>query len=308
MKTIGVVSIDPWFVLDDTDSLFKDLIYFDELIYRFDSRDTLRELCYSIPTYADRFEKKMRNIEDLERVGLIRKYDEALIDYDKQLLKNERIMDYSRKGLELLLGFTTRDKDFSKMLKDFLETFREVGQVKSRIGAILLNSAKSDNYIPIIRNNFCDPTASDEPCSVSTVLSVALAKFPIVPDKIELNRFMEFKSDSDTQLKVKRLRDWVLDISKKNYETKEIEQKIDYLLHEYYKQFEIHELKYELGKIEVLVTTSLEVIENMVKLNFTKAAKVVFELGKQDVNLLEAEQRMMGREVAIFKKAEELNG
>jgi hypothetical protein len=57
--------------------------------------------------------------------------------------------------------------------------------------------------------------------------------------------------------------------------------------------------------METFITTSLEVIENIAKINFSKAAKVIFELGKQDINLLEAEQKMVGKEVAIIQKAKE---
>jgi len=78
--------------------------------------------------------------------------------------------------------------------------------------------------------------------------------------------------------------------------------KIDYLLQEYTAQLDLNKLKYELGYIETFVTISLEVLENVVKLNLSKAAKVLFDLSRQDISLLEAEQNLPGKELAFLHK------
>jgi hypothetical protein len=304
MKTVGVINIDPWFVLDDTDSLLNDLVYFDKLVYTIGSRDALRNFCLSLPKGAKDYESKLKELETLENAGLISEYKKEQFQFDQKLLLDNKVVSYSIKALELSSKFTTKDRGFNETFVDFLERFREVGQLNSRVNAILLNNRTSDNYIPVIRSSYYN-FSTEELYSTSTVLSVVIRKFPFVSEHFDLNKFIDFKSDDDTQLKVQRLRDWVIDISKKNYSTKEIEQKIDYLLNEYCKQLEIHKLKYELGTMETFVTTSLEVIENIAKINFSKAAKVIFELGKQDLNLLEAEQKMVGKEVAIIQKAKE---
>lgn len=57
METIGVTSIDPWFVLDD-DSLLKSLYYFDKLVYRLDHKDALEKFCNSLPNGKNKFKKK----------------------------------------------------------------------------------------------------------------------------------------------------------------------------------------------------------------------------------------------------------
>lgn len=305
MKTVGVVSIDPWFVLDDTDSFFIDLIYFDKLVYTVVARDALKQFCYSLPKGGKHFESKLKELEILEKAGLITEYKKDQFLRDKERFINDKVIEYSLKAVELCSKFITEEKHFDDFFIDFLRRFREVGQLNSRVAAIMLNHQTGDNYIPVVRSDYHNfPT--QELYTTSTVLSVVIRKFPFVTGTLDFNKFIEFKADEDTKLKLDRLRDWVLDMSKKNYSVKEIEQKLDYLLSEYCKQLEIHKLKYELGTMETFVTTSLEVIENVAKLNFSKAAKVIFELGKQDVNLLEAEQKMIGKEVAIIKKAKDI--
>ena len=82
--------------------------------------------------------------------------------------------------------------------------------------------------------------------------------------------------------------------------TKEIDQKIEYLLIEYKKQLDLHKIKDETGIIETVVTIGLDVLENLVKLNLSKAAKVFFDIKKQELLLLEGEEKLVGKEVAYL--------
>jgi hypothetical protein len=303
MKTIGVTSIEPWFVLDNV-PLIKDLYYFDKLVYTIRNRPSLEKFCNTLPLGKEMFKEKMKEIEQLEAAGLISEYKETHFEIDKKKYGNEQSIQYALKAQELSVSFTTHNRTFEETFIDFLERFREVGQINARVYSLVLNKKGQDSYTPIIRSNYYK-FASNELFSSSTVLSVLFKKFPTVDDSIDLEKFIEFKNDPETQLKLSRFKEWVLEISKKNYTEKEIEQKIDYLLQEYAKQLEFHKMKYSLGAIESFVITSLEVLENLVKLNFSKAAKILFDLSKQEITLLEAEQKFTGRELAFINK---LNG
>ncbi len=305
METIGVTSIEPWFVLDN-EPLIKDLYYFDKLVYTIGNRDILERFCNTLLNGKEKFREKIQEIERLEMAGLISEYKDSYFNFDKVKYGNEQATKYALKALELSLNFTTKDKPFKDTFVDFLERFREVGQLDTRVYSIVLNRKEQNLYTPIIRSNYYN-FATSELYSTSTVLSVLFKKFPTITGNIELEKFIEFKRDPNTQLKLARLKEWVLEISKKNYSEKEIEQKIDYLLQEYTMQLELHKLKYNLGIIETVVTISLEVLENLVKINFSKAAKVLFDLTKQDLALLEAEQKMTGKELALIYQLNEKN-
>lgn len=305
METIGVTSIEPWFVLDD-DPMIKDLIYFDKLIYSYIHKETLEKFCNTLPNGKNKFKEKIQEIERLEKAGLISEYKFETFNADKAKFGTEQSTQYAIKVLELASNFSTKDKPFEDIFVDFLKRFREVGQLYTRLYSIVLNQKEQNVYTPIIRSIYYD-VGSSEIYTSSTVLSVLFKKFPSINDNIELERLIDFKSDPDTQLKLARLKDWVLEISRKNYSEKEIEQKIDYLLLEYTKQLEFHKLKYKLGSIETVVTISLEVLENLVKLSFSKAAKVFFDLTKKNLNLLEAESKFTGKELALIYKLNEKN-
>ncbi|MBI5371460.1 MAG: hypothetical protein HZA79_05470 [Sphingobacteriales bacterium] len=298
METIGVTRIEPWFVFDD-DTLVKDLFYFDKLMYSLGDKASLENLCNSFPYGADKFKEKMEEIEKLEKAGLIseipkdEKYEH--VPSIKEALKHKV------EALDMVRKFTTKEKSIEEVFLDFLERFRIIGQLDARSESILLNSVSQNSYTPIIRGNYRN-FSEKAIYPHSPVLSVLIKKFPLVSNKIELEDLIAFKNDPDSQLKLFRLKEWVLEISKKDYTEKEIEQKIDYLLQEYTKQLELHKLKYSVGAVESIVTVSLEVLENIVKLNFSKAAKVLFDLKKQELTLMEAEQKMTGRELAYLYK------
>ena len=305
METIGVTTIDPWFVLDD-EPLIKDLFYFDKLVYYTGKIETLEKFCKTLPNGENKFVEKIKEIERLEKFGLISEFTEDSFLYELLTSDDDQAKHYAFKSFELAVEFSTNDKPFNDVFLDFLERFREVGQLRSRTYSIILNGKNQNTYTPIIRNDFYNFSIG-EFNSTTTVLTVLLKRFPMITNEIEIEKFIDFKNDPETKLKLNRLKDWVIDISKKSYSGKEIEQKIDYLLQEYSNQLELHKLRYKLGVIETLVTTTLGILENLVKVNFSKAAKVIFDLKKQDINLLEAEQKTTGRELAYIYKLENIN-
>ncbi len=292
-----MVCIEPWFLMNN-EPLTKGLVYFDKLVYNIDMIHGLEQACGNdFPNAKEKLHEKLRVIEILEKAGLITEYS------FKQALKDGNF-DKIHSGS---FGRSTKQLDkktYEEETVVLLETFRSVGQLNARTISNILNKKERHSFTPIIRN-FPSNLFTTENYSASTVLSIVFKNFPTITDDIDLEKFIEFKRDPDTILKLGRLREWVLEISKKNYSEKEIEQKIDYLLMEYSNQLEIHKLKYELDSIETFIITSLEILENIAKLNFSKAAKVLFDIRKRKLNLLEAEQKLMGKELALIHKLNE---
>jgi hypothetical protein len=140
----------------------------------------------------------------------------------------------------------------------------------------------------------------DDQYKVNDTLKVVLQKFPQLQKDIPIEKFIEFKNDPNTPIKLSRLKNWVMEISKSNYSSKEIEQKLERLLLEYSAHVEIHKLKYEHSVLETILTPSLEVLENLVTLKFSNVSKTLFQIGKQKIALLESEQKLPGSEVAFI--------
>lgn len=301
IESIGVKEIDPWHLIDNQ-PLVRELFYFDKLVYTFPGKEILENMFHNLPDGDKKFEQKISEIEQLEKFGLIKEYNKNNISEDQKKFGNDHIYKLTLENLKLTQGFTTKEKNYKDILQDFFERFREVSQMNARINSIILNNKEKNIYTPIIKDQYHSSKIESNYYN-DTVLNVLLRKFPVPSSQFNLEKFLEFKSDPLTKVKLLRLKDWAIEISKKNYSEKEIEQKIEYLLHEYTTQFELYKIKYKMGTIETLVTASLEVLENIATLKFSKAAKVLFDLSKQEVNLLESEQKLTGREIAYIHKA-----
>jgi hypothetical protein len=134
-------------------------------------------------------------------------------------------------------------------------------------------------------------------------MKIVLNNIPIISDDVSYERIFDFKNDPDTKSKYLGLINWINDISKKDYSQNEITDKIAWLMNEYVRHIELYELKYEVGTWETIITSSTEILENMMKLKFSSIAKSLFSIGKQKTSLLESELNTPGREVAYTIKA-----
>ena len=61
---------------------------------------------------------------------------------------------------------------------------------------------------------------------------------------------------------------------------------------------QIHQIKVAQSFVDVFVITPIEIIENLVKFNWSKIAKGALQVRKRKVELLETEMKAPGRECA----------
>lgn len=298
MKTIGIYTMAPWTLLDDS-SMKTELLYFDHLKYFIRGKETLEKFCNTLPKGKESFEKRMKELEELEKKGLISEYTIQQHELDHNKYKDDKLIEHAKKRYELSIEFKTKEKSFKDVFVDFLERFREVGQLEARTNAILLNKSCEDEFIPIIRSTYHN-YQEDNFLRKATVHSVIIRNFPTISPDISTEKLAELKGDEEANLRLHRLKNWMLDLSNSKLTEKEINQKIEYLLLEYQKQLDLHKLKYDTGIVETFVTLGLEVLENIVKLNLSKAAKVFFDIQKKELTLLEAEEKLTGKEVAYL--------
>lgn len=299
MKTIGVFTLDPWTLLDKS-SMKTELLYFDHLNYFFHGKDILEKFCDGLPYGKETFQRRIKELEELETVGLISEYSIEQHDKHYSKYRDQASIDNAIERLKLSKEFNIKEKEVKSILVDFLERFREVGQLEARINSTFLNKSSSrDEYVPIIRGEYFNHSEEGH-LKKTEVSSIIIKNFPIISNEISTKHLCEFKSDAEACLKLKRLKNWAVDLSKSDLNAKEINQKIEYLLEEYKMHLNLHHLKYDTGIVETFVTTGLEAIENILKLNLSKVAKLFFDIRKQELNLLEAENNLIGKEVAYI--------
>jgi len=86
---------------------------------------------------------------------------------------------------------------------------------------------------------------------------------------------------------------------------REVEEKLEWLIYDYQRHLNLHKLKYRMGNFEAILTIGSELLENLVKINWGDAAKLLFELKRRRIELMEAEMKSPGAEVAYIVKSRE---
>jgi hypothetical protein len=310
MNSIGFLSFEPWYILEET-PISADILYFDKLMFSSMSIETSEFLCSHLPLRPidkDLVKRKMSELDLYMKHGLVCEYSSD--DFKKDYSIYHSIEEARELGKYLI------DNDFEnphlnkKNPKDnlfgSLSSLREMIELKSRIFSIINNSKSTDHYIPIVREKYKKTTLTEE-FDISDAVSVVLKKFPILSKDISIQNIIEFKTDPDTKIKLSRLRNWISEISKSNISIKEMEEKLEYLLLEYSNQMNLHKLEYHTGTIETLVTVSLSLIENISRFNLSQASKMLFDLNRTKLKLLKAENEAPGKEVAFINKLNQLS-
>jgi hypothetical protein len=160
-----------------------------------------------------------------------------------------------------------------------------------------LNFSQGINSTPICRNYLPTTfTETTKAVSTNTVLHVAVHAMPIPTGNDSWQDILDFKAEMrDKQWHFRR---FLHTMASKNLNEAEIRDDIEWSLNEYSKAMELHRLKSSTSFVDVFVITPLEIIENLVKFNWSKIANGALQVQKRKVELMEAEMKAPGRECA----------
>ena len=133
------------------------------------------------------------------------------------------------------------------------------------------------------------------------VLRFLLSEIPEPTENVSWEQLVEFKADPQTMGKYYALIKWINEVARKDLTINEIKDEYNYLYYEYMNQYKIHKIKYTTGVLEVLMTAAIDVLSG--QLGIAGVSTSLFNIWKQNLNLLEAETKFTGREVAYIYKA-----
>jgi hypothetical protein len=135
------------------------------------------------------------------------------------------------------------------------------------------------------------------------VVQVVLSALPVPDDLTAWEQIAEFRSDPDSKRKLLQLKVWMRELAKGNCSHAEAEEKLEWLMREYEHHMQIHRMKTSQGVLEAVVTTAAEIAEDLVKIRWSNAAKALFSMRMKRIELLEAESKAPGHEIAYLLKA-----
>lgn len=140
------------------------------------------------------------------------------------------------------------------------------------------------------------------------VLHIVINSLPTPDDSVPWEQILDYRSDLDIRDNFLALREWMTDITQKKLTPAEIEEKLASLLAKYEKHMKIHKMKVNRSTLQTIVVTSAELLEDLIKFKWGKAAKLLFSLQERKISLLEAELKAPGVEVAYLSKTRDQFG
>jgi hypothetical protein len=170
------------------------------------------------------------------------------------------------------------------------------------LAAYYRNNKNMDAY-PLFYNEY--PEFAQKTASAGDVADITINYLPLPDDSTPWEQILDFRDDPDSERKFLGFRVWMNDIARAKMTPLEVEQKLEWLIHEYEQHMKLHRMKTNAGAWETIIVTGAEIAENLVKFQFGKAAKALFSIRHRKLALLEGELKSPGREIAFISKAQE---
>lgn len=73
----------------------------------------------------------------------------------------------------------------------------------------------------------------------------------------------------------------------------------------YTESLKLHNLKYSASKFETICITTAQFLEDMIKFKLSDGIKLLFDINKKEIEIIEAERKIPGRELSYIYKVQE---
>lgn len=138
----------------------------------------------------------------------------------------------------------------------------------------------------------------DVPLERTEVVQIIMEEFPMPDEGVPWEQILDYRRDPDSQARLQWLRAWMKKITEADFSEREIRDEYHELLFAFNDHMRVHRMKVQSGGIQALWTVPASVLENVIRLRFTKIPEALFWTKHQQIALLEAERAAPGRELA----------
>ncbi|WP_221412626.1 hypothetical protein, partial [Fulvivirga lutimaris] len=131
--------------------------------------------------------------------------------------------------------------------------------------------------------------------------SIIHKSIPLPSEGTSWEKIFDFKSDSESQLKLLALKNWVNDLPE-NMSLNQLEDKIEYLSHQYSESLKRHKISTRLVTFKTIINALPKGLSELLRLRFDKAIEPFFEIAEQQVNFTKFKEReeLKGNELAYI--------
>lgn len=261
----------------------------------------------SFPANA-KFEALLLDLDWLEKNGIIfdATVNNEFIDGIQTIFETDPLETGKLKELNNILAPLLKfNKSFKTIeeTKETIDSFKKSDGILLRMMSIIMSSRKNTSAIttlPYTEYHYDLPSTRK-----SEVVQIMINRLPLPDNTTAWEKIIDYRADTENQDSLRSLRRWINKITSQNLAEKEIEEELEWLVSEFQKHMKFHKMKANSEMLEVIVKTPLEIIEDLVKLKFSKLPEPLFALKKRQLSLMEAELNAPGREIAYIIKSKE---
>jgi hypothetical protein len=151
------------------------------------------------------------------------------------------------------------------------------------------------------------PGRLDKTTALQDVTRIVVSSLPVPDFQTSFDDILNFKQEM--QNKNWNLHRFIKALATQQRTEAEIRDDFEWSLNEYTKAMRLNGIKASQSFVDLFVITPLEIIEDLVKINWSKIAKGALQVRKRKVELLETEMKAPGRECAyVFDALKRFGG
>ncbi|MDQ1557315.1 MAG: hypothetical protein QOD32_375 [Pyrinomonadaceae bacterium] len=289
----------------DTASIKQEALLFDRIAVLDFQANVLRMREQVQPRMDDYFD----TLEWLFDEGII--FEPEKIALDEKILANPDYQRFSKLTTEYAAqirtladwveqGTVETEGDFISV--DASPVFLGL-QYYVRLKSLLLREKKGIDAYPVIHRHL--QSINTPQATKTDVVQIVINALPLIDWSTPWEQIIEYRSDPESKGKFLALKNWINDIARAKLPAAEVEDKLEWLIHDYQQHLNLHKLKTKTGAFETVITSGAELVEDLVKIKWGKVAKMLFSLNHRKVALMEAELKSPGREIAYILGARE---
>jgi hypothetical protein len=141
--------------------------------------------------------------------------------------------------------------------------------------------------------------------TVTKVVDVVLDRLPMPSELTPWEAILDFKADTEAQGYLQGLKVWMGETARQKLTATEASEKLDWLLFQHKKHLEAHKLSCRWGTLGGTFVAAAEILEDLVKIKWGKAAGAIVSIVDRRLQLLDAERSSPAKEISYIVKAQE---
>lgn len=294
IKPISSIYLNPNSVYD----LKRDLLLFDKTGML--NVDTLLNGLHEYKTIKP-FKNALNEVEYLLRKGMFIELTHLFVGKESVLMDDDdrKLADYTME-----LQKRQADAAAAKDEETRAKLYWQHDELNTRLFCRLANACNDNVFTIPSFSNFTTFQMSDT--AKETAYKIVHKLLPLPSDDTPWEKIFDFKNDSESQLKLFALRNWINDLPD-DIRADELDDKIKYLMNQYGLCLKRHRIATKVSTIRTIVTTIPKAVSELFKLNLDKAIGAFFSVAEQQVNFESFKERaeLPGHELAYIAHVNE---